>query len=114
MFPHGETVTRRRGAPVTDPYSGEETGVDWSTPTDVDIAGCAVAIGSTDDPTMVARDAVVSDFTVYAPPGTAVLPSDRLVIRSLVCEVVGRPFEWRSPFTGWEPGVVVHANVVEG
>ena len=113
-FPYGETVTRLRGAAVSDPYSGESTGTDWSDPDSLDIDRCAVALGSSDDPNLVARDAVVSDFTVYAPPGSDILASDRLVIRGLTCEVVGRPFDWRSPFTGWQPGLAVKANVVEG
>ena len=112
-FPHGETVTRQRGSATADPFSGENTATDWSSPTEVDYV-CAVAQTATDDPRMVARDAVVSDFTVYAPEGADILPGDRLVIRSLTCEVVGRPFEWSNPFTGWTPGVVAKANVVEG
>lgn len=116
MFPavYGETVTRQRGVAVTDPYSGEATGLDWTAPATLAIDGCGVASGTSVDPNLDARDMVVSDFTIYAPADADVTPADRLVIRSLVCEVVGRPFAWRSPFTGWEPGKVIQANVVEG
>ena len=110
----GETVTRLRGVLVVDPYSGEDSVLDWETPGELDVPGCGVAAGSTDDPNLDARDAVVSDFTVYAPAGSDVEPADRVIIRGFICEVVGRPFEWRSPFTGWAPGLVVKANVVEG
>jgi hypothetical protein len=110
----GETVTRLRGVATDDPYSSEDTVLDWTTPAELDIPGCAVASGPTADPNIDARDMVVSDFTVYAPAGTEVWPVDRVVIRGFVCEVVGRPFDWRSPFTGREPGVVILANVVEG
>lgn len=114
MFAFGETVTRVRGAAVDDPYSGEDSSYDWDAADELDIPGCGVAAGLTTDPNMDARDMVVSDFTIYAPPATEVFPSDRVIVRGLVCEVVGRPFEWRSPYTGWTPGVVVQANVVEG
>lgn len=114
MFAFGETVTRVRGVTVDDPYSGEDTAFDWDAATELDIPGCGVAAGPTTDPNFDARDMVVSDFTVYAPAGTEVFPSDRVIVRGFACEVVGRPFEWRSPYTGWTPGVVVQANVVEG
>lgn len=110
----GETVTRLRGVATEDPYSGEDSALDWSDPAELDIPGCAVASGPTSDPNLDARDMVVSDFTVYAPAGTEVFPSDRVIVRGFVCEVVGRPFDWVSPFTGRTPGVVILANVVEG
>lgn len=121
MFPHGETVTRVRAQAVTDPYSGEETGKEWpdldesgDIPGVDDIDGCAVWSGSSTEPLVDARDMVVSDFTIAAPSGSDILAGDRLVIRGLLCEVFGRPFDWRSPFTGWAPGLVVAANLVEG
>lgn len=114
MFAFGETVTRLRGVAVDDPYSDEDTAFDWDAADELDIPGCGVAAGTTTDPNLDARDMVVSDFTVYAPAGTEVFPSDRVIVRGFICEVVGRPFEWRSPYTGWTPGVVVQANVVEG
>lgn len=114
MFAAGETVTRRRGTPVLDPYSQEETGTDWKTPDDLEILDCAVADGGSLEPLEDARNAVVSDFDVIAPFGSDVTARDRLVIRGLVCEVVARPFDWRSPFTGWQPGTVIKAKIVEG
>jgi len=110
----GETITRQRGVAVADPYSGESNGLDWTTPTTAAVAGCAVAIGSTGDPNMDARDAVASDFTVYAPADADIAPADRLVIRTLTCEVVGRPFVWTNPMTGRVAGLVVRADVLEG
>jgi hypothetical protein len=88
--------------------------VDWSPPTSLAIPGCAVADGGSLEPLQDARNAVDSDFDVLAPYGSDVLAGDRVVIRGLTCEVVGRPFDWRSPFTGWEPGTVVRATIREG
>lgn len=113
-LPHGETVIRLRGTAATDPYSGETTSVDWSDPDDLALEGCAVWPGDTAEPLRDARTMVVSDYVVAAPAGSDVLASDRVVIRGRTCQVVGDPFDWRSPFTGWQPGTIIQANVVEG
>lgn len=113
-FPYGETVTRQRGVAVTDPYSGEATGTSWTTPDELDIDGCGVADGGSLEPLENARNAVDSDFDVIMPSGSDVLATDRLVVRGLTCEVAGRPFDWSSPLTGWQPGMVVRAKIREG
>lgn len=114
MFAHGETVTRLRGTPTTDPYSGESTGVDWAMPAALAIENCGVADGGSLEPLQDARNAVDSDFDVLAPYGSDVQSGDRLVVRGLTCEVSGRPFAWRSPFSGWQPGTIIHATIREG
>lgn len=113
-FPYGETVTRQRATVSTDPYSGEATGRDWTSPDELDIEGCAIADAGSLEPLQNARNSVVSDFDVLAPFGSDVLAGDRLVVRGLICESVGRPFDWRSPLSGWEAGMVIHAKIVEG
>jgi hypothetical protein len=112
MFAHGETVTRQRGTPEADRYN--KTVIDWSNPNELDIAPCGVAQSGSIEPLVDARTEVDSDFDVFMPPGADVLASDRLVIRDLVCEVVGAPFDWLNPFTGWTPGTVARAKIVEG
>lgn len=114
MFAHGETVTRQRGVPVTDPYSGTTTALDWTTPDELDIDGCGVALAGSVEPLVNVRNPVDSDFDIFMPTGSDVWPVDRLVVRGLVCEVAGRPFDWTSPFTGWQPGLVVQAKIREG
>lgn len=113
-FAHGETVTRLRAPLVTDPYSDDTTERDWDNATELDINGCGVADGGSTEPLQDARNAADSDFDVFMPTGTDVAATDRLRIRGLVCDVAGRPFDWRSPFTGWEPGLVVQAKIREG
>ena len=61
-FAYGETVTRLRATAANDPYSGEATGSDWSTPDELDIDGCGVAAGGSTEPLLAARNAVDSDF----------------------------------------------------
>lgn len=113
-FPHGEIVTRLRGVPATDPYSGEESGYDWSLPYSIDIPGCAFNPGRSSEPLQDARTAVSTQPEVYAPPGSDIAPGDRLVVRGVEYEVDGEPADWRSPFTGWEPGMVVALKRTEG
>jgi hypothetical protein len=120
-FPYGETVTRVRAQDVLDPYSGETIDKEWpdldesgDIPGVVDVEGCAVWQGSSTEPILDARDMVVSDYTVAAPAGADIVAGDRVLIRGLLCDVAGRPFDWRSPFTGWAPGLIVQANLVEG
>lgn len=113
-FAHGETVTRQRGTAIIDPYSGETTGISWATPSLLAIPGCGIASGGSLEPLQDARNAVDSDYDVIAPYGSDILAGDRVVIRGLTCDVAGRPFDWRSPFTGWAPGTLVQAKIREG
>lgn len=112
MFAHGETVTRLRAPLVEDRFNDEVP--DWDHAVSVDIAGWGVSQDATSEAFETGRDATVSDFTLYRQESADVLPTDRLVIRGKTCEVVGDPFTWRSPFTGWQPGQVIKANVKEG
>ena len=112
--PHGETVTRLRGVPVTDPYSREATTLDWTTPTTLTIPGCAVDDSKTRETHDPNRNAVVTDFVVWPDGQYDVAAGDRLIIRGLTCEIVGRPSTPRNPFTGDEPGMELFANVWEG
>ena len=112
-FAHGETVTIETAGTVTDPYSAEDV-ASWDTPTSITICDCGVASGGSIEPQQDARNAVESDFDVIMPPCTRVTSGSRLIIRGLTCEVVGRPFDWRSPFSGWAPGMLVRAKIVEG
>ena len=107
-FAYGETVTRIRqqgrdqyGDPVGEPVP------------DVDIAGCGVAPRQAGEEIGQGRVAVTSGLTLYMPPGTDVLPSDRFEVRGVVYEVDGEPGDWRSPFTGWRPGMEVQLTRVQ-
>lgn len=114
MFAHGETVTRLRGTPVVDPYSGEATGTSWDTPNTLLIEGCAFNPGGSSEPIQDARNAVVTKPEVYAPVDADVLSGDRLVVRGVTYEVDGRPSDWRNAFTGWAAGLVIALKGVEG
>lgn len=112
--PHGETITRLRAAPVLDPYSQEVTGLDWDDTTDLEIPRCAVDDSKTREVLDASRNAVVTDFVIWPDDQYDVTAADRLVIRGLTCEIVGRPSTPRNPFTGDEPGMEIAANIWEG
>ena len=112
MFPAGETVTRLRAPLVADRYGNLVP--DWSNPDRLDIPDCGVAPRTSDEETEQGRQGVVVGIAVYAPPDADILPSDRLEVRGSVYEVVGEVAVWRSPFTGWHPGIVVNLRRVEG
>ena len=114
MFAHGETVTRLRATTVTDPYSGEATGLDWSSPNSLAILGCAFNPGGSTEPVQDSRNAVITKPEVYAPVDADVLAGDRLVVRGDTYEVDGRPSDWRNAFTGWAAGLVIKLDLVEG
>lgn len=113
-FPYGETVTRLRRPTITDSYSDEDEVGDWDDAYELDIDGCAFNPGTSSEPLEVARTAVITRPEVYAPAGADVLAGDRLVVRDVTYDVVGNPADYRSPFTGWQPGLVISLEAVDG
>lgn len=113
-FPHGETVVRLRGSASVDPYSGEATGTDWAAPDRLEVYGCAFDPGGSQEPLEDGRSVVITRPKVYAPADADILPGDRLEVRGVEYEIEGDPAVWRSPFTGWEPGMVVNLERVTG
>lgn len=113
-FVYGETVTRLRGTPAVDEYSGEETATDWSAPNSLAIPGWGVDDSRSNEPLEQGRESIVTDYVLYRPAAADVLAGDRVIVRGKSCEVVGEPAAWRHPMTGWDAGFVVRANLVEG
>jgi hypothetical protein len=107
-----ETVTRLRGSLVENRYGDDEW--DWSDPAELDITGCAVAPRDSTEDHDQGRQAVLVGFTVYAPAGTEILPTDRLEVRGDTWEVDGEPGVWVSPFTEVEEGVEIRTRRVTG
>lgn len=112
MFAAGETVVRVRAPLVEDRYGNLVR--DWEQAERLDIPGCGVAPRTSDEETEQGRQGVIVGIAVYAPPGTDVSPHDRVEVRGEVFEVVGEVADWRSPFTGWTPGIVVNLSRMEG
>jgi hypothetical protein len=111
-FPYGATVTRLRGVPSTDRYGA--TVLDWTTPGTLDIEGCGVNPGGSQEPVEVGRTSVITRPEVYAPVDADVTAADRLVVRGVTYQVDGSPRAWISPLTGWAPGLVIVLKDREG
>lgn len=110
IFPFGETATiQSRVAGAPDRY-GEPTWT-WTSTT---VEGCGFDPGISTETPQTFRMAVSTQPTLYAPPGTTVAVSDRVVVRGDTYDVDGHPWDGKSPFTGWEPGVVVKLTRSEG
>lgn len=113
-LPFGESITRLRAGTSVDPYSGE-TVPDWNqAPSTLVIGGWAVDDSRSAEPLEDGRAAIVTDFVLYRHEPADVAAGDRVVVRGLTCEVVGRPATWSSPYTGITRGFVVRANIKEG
>lgn len=113
MFAHGETVTVLTANSVTDPYSGDAS-ESWDNPTELNVSGVGVEPRPSNEPVQDARNAVISGFTLYFPTGTAIGPQNRVVVRGGTYDVLGEAADWRNPFTGWAPGLVVQVERTAG
>lgn len=116
MFPlaNGETVVRQRASLVADPYSGESTKRDWSSPDELELVGTAIAPSSSTEPVSVDRQQVITSMSLYCGAGSDVLPEDRIRARSGLWQVEGEVGDWRNPFTGWAPGAEFRVKKVAG
>lgn len=112
QFAHGETITIQRAGITTDRYGNEVA--DWTNPTETTVAGCALAPRTEDESRANARQGVIIGLTLYAPPGTDLRATDRIVARGETFEVDGFPGDWANPFTGTEFGIEAALRRVEG
>jgi hypothetical protein len=107
-FPYGEPVTVvTRAVTGVDSYGNDE--VSESSVTVWGAFAPAIGYESTGS-----RDTVITQPHVYLPAGTAVTSASVLVIRGSRFEVDGTPADWRSPFSGWQPGIDVPLRKVTG
>lgn len=105
-FPLGETAVIVRAQLADDGYGNNVR--DWSTATRTDSPGWGFAPRPGDENTTDRSQGVIVGLTGYnTSPDVDLLPTDRMEVRGQVYEVVGEVGVWRSPFTGWEPGVEV-------
>lgn len=113
-YAFGETVTVLSAPLATDEYGSPSAERDWSAATETVIEGCAVAPRSSSEVDDPGRTAVIVGLSVFLPAGSVVSPHDRMLVRGETYEVEGEPGVWRSPFTGWTPGVEVALRRVAG
>lgn len=110
----GETVIVLTGTPVTDPYSGEPTGTDWTTtpPTEAPVDNVLCEPRPSSEPVQDARNSITSGYTLYLPAGTAITPANRVRVRGLDYDVLGEVSDWR--LGSWRPGLVVQTSRTAG
>lgn len=91
-----KAVTRLRGTPVEDPYSGEETDTDWSAPDRLLIPQAEVQPlqGQMDPALTFDRETVTTRYWLYAPGAPDVLDTDRLEYAGEVYEIDGDVQRW--------------------
>jgi hypothetical protein len=99
-----ESVTVVTPGKVADPYAGEE---ETTEPTEVEVTRVMVEPRPSSEPVQDARNAVVSGFTLYMPPGTPVTASQLVRVRGETYQVLGDPADWQV-------GVVVQVGRTEG
>lgn len=108
-FPFGQTVTILTRTAGANDALGNKTYT--SVPTVV--AGAAFAdLGSSE--ILGNQETVIDQPVVYLPAGTVVGPLDAVMVGAITYEVDGQPSSNTSPFTGWNPGMVVKLRRVEG
>lgn len=108
---NGEPVVVYRTTVTTDRYGNDTPGPYTAVAT---YEGCAIAPRRSSEETTAGRQGVIVGLTVYLSSDAAVGPHDRLEVRGDMFEVDGEVGVWRSPFTGWAPGVEVNVRRVEG
>jgi hypothetical protein len=103
----GENIAVLSAGTTTDPYS-QETVEDWDSPTERDVVTTApLEPRPSDEPVQDARNAVISGWTLYLPPGDPITRFDRVRVRGEVYPVQGDPADWGA-------GTVVQAFRQEG
>ena len=115
-FPHGESVTRERRLPVTDPYDpGATVPGSWSDPLDVLVLhGAFVASSSSTAPANATRTQILTAKSLYAAPDVDVRAGDRIRRGGETYYVNARPEADTNPFTGWQPVVEIPLDMSEG
>lgn len=105
-FPFGHTVFRLRGAPITDPYSGEKIDEDWSNPDVLPIPGAFVAQTSTSMLATATREQALESKSLFCEGSFDVQKGDRIRDGEggPVYSIDGiPPAADINPWTGWSP-----------
>lgn len=109
----GERVIRvRPRRTTTDRYGA--TVADWSTTTRASLTGCSLSPRGESEDTTGGRQGVIVGYTLYAPAGADIRPTDRIEARGETFEIDGEPGDWRSPYSRRVVGVELALRRVEG
>lgn len=104
----GETVVVLTAGTTTDPYSDTQV-ESWDAPTEREVTTVGpVEPRPSSEPVQDARNAVVSGWTLYLPPGDPIAADNRVRVRGVDYPVQGQPADWLGA------GVVVQVFKTEG
>lgn len=107
-FPFGDLITL-----ITRTRTGRDgDGNATYTTVAATLRGAFAPAGSIE--TVQGQDQVVTQDTVYLPPGTQVHAVDQVIVNSVTYEVDGSPNSWRNPYTGVTAGVAAKLKQVSG
>lgn len=111
MWRGGQTITViRGGAPTINDFGEDVPGP----PSEIRIDNCVVYPRTTEEQTQ-GRDLVITGLNVLMPPDAPeVYPTDQVDYRGVVYDVDGDVAAWRSPYSGWRPGVQFALTRVSG
>ena len=103
----GEAVVVLTAGATVDPYSNEPV-ESWDAPTERQVFTLVPPEPRPSaEPVQDARNAIVSGWTLYLPPGDPITADNRVRVRGEEYPVQGQPADWG-------PGVVVQAFRTEG
>ncbi|MDE8648081.1 hypothetical protein PXH69_24180 [Rhodococcus qingshengii] len=61
------------------------------------------------------RDTFVTDITLFCPTGSNIEVTDKVELPDgSICRVTRKPFPFKSPISGWAPGMTVMLRLIEG
>lgn len=108
-------VTILRGTPVQDPYSGQETGLDWTNPERIESPELFVLQDTSSSESDGIQTTTTDAWRLYVPEG-AIAPTarDRIEYDGERWTLAGNPLRERNPFTGWAPYASVRIVREEG
>lgn len=104
----GSVTIHRRAVTGQDSY-----GNDIYADVDALVGVVAFAPGASSEVTQ-GRDTITTQPTVYLPAGTVVDGISAVTAGGVRYDVDGNPNAWRSPFSGWAPGIEVRLKAVTG
>lgn len=115
-FPAGVTITIERDSPGGHDKYGDPISTETTTHT---IEECAVAPRTSNELHDRARAGVIVGLTLFAPAGSDILRTDRVVIPEDApnagrYEIEGEPAAWQSPRSGRAFGIQVALRRAEG
>jgi len=103
------------GITVTIQHQAEDKFGNFTTTDEVPVGPCAIDFTATTEPTIEPQDTVGQNAMLYAPPGSDIRATDRVLLPDGTrWSVIGNVAPFVNPFTGWSPGTTAQIQRVQG